>query len=99
MCLYDVVISYTNCDDFGSMPTPSPSYAGDPVLMALGDAIRHARKVQGMSQESLAAESGIERAYMSGIERGMQNLSLITLARVAKALGLSVADLVVDAHI
>lgn len=81
------------------MPTPSPSYAGDPVLMALGDAIRHARKVQGMSQESLAAESGIERAYMSGIERGMQNLSLITLARVAKALGLSVADLVVDAHI
>lgn len=81
------------------MPTPSPSYAGDPVLMALGGAIRHARKAQGMSQESLAAESGVERAYMSGIERGMQNLSLMTLARVAKALGLSVADLVVDAHI
>jgi len=81
------------------MPTPSPSHAGDPVLVAMGGAIRNARKVKGLSQESLAAESGIERAYMSGIERGMQNMSLMTLAKVAKALGISVADLVVEARI
>jgi transcriptional regulator with XRE-family HTH domain len=65
----------------------------------MGGAIRNARKVKGLSQESLAAESGIERAYMSGIERGMQNMSLMTLAKVAKALGISVADLVVEARI
>ncbi|RZL62862.1 MAG: XRE family transcriptional regulator [Variovorax sp.] len=81
------------------MPTPSPNHAGDPVLVALGAAIRKERKVRGMSQEVLAHDSGVERAYMSAIERGMQNLSVMALVRMAKALGLTLADLMAAAKI
>lgn len=81
------------------MPTPSPTHAGDPVLVALGAAIRKARKVRGMSQETLAHDSGVERAYMSAIERGMQNVSVMALVRVASALGLPLAALLASAGI
>lgn len=77
----------------GVMPTPSPTHAGDPALMALGAAIRSARKARGVSQEALADASVVERAYMSAIERGLQNVSLMTLMRVAKALDLTLAQL------
>ncbi|RSZ38215.1 XRE family transcriptional regulator [Variovorax sp. 553] len=81
------------------MPTPSPSYAGDPVLVALGAAIRRARKARGLSQEGLAEDSSVERAYMSSIERGLQNPSVMKLVQVANALGLPLADLIADAGI
>jgi len=81
------------------MPTPSPHYAGDPVLVALGEAIRRARQARGMSQEDLAENSSVERAYMGSIERGRQNPSVMKLAQVAKALGLPLAELIADAGI
>jgi len=40
-----------------------------PLLKAIGKHIRAARKTKGWSQEHLAAEAGIDRSYMSGIER------------------------------
>lgn len=79
------------------MPTPSPSLAGDPVLVALGAAIRRARKARGLSQEGLAQESSLERAYMSSIERGLQNPSVMKLVQVARVLGLPLSELIADA--
>lgn len=81
------------------MPTPSPTYAGDPVLVAMGAAIRRARIARGISQEGLATDSGVERAYMSSIERGLQNSSLMKLVQVANAMGMSLAELCLDAQI
>lgn len=75
------------------MSTPSPTHAGDPVLVALGTTIRAMRKERGLSQEALAEDSELERAYMSGIERGVQNLSLMALLRIARALNVSIAEL------
>ena len=92
-----MVLSYPYRDDLRGMPTPSPSHAGDPVLVALGAAIRKARKLRSMSQETLAYDSGVERAYMGSIERGMQNVSLMTLARIASALGSPLSALIADA--
>ncbi|WP_445288674.1 helix-turn-helix domain-containing protein [Variovorax atrisoli] len=79
------------------MPSPSPSLAGDPVLVALGAAIRRARKARGLSQESLAQESSLERAYMSSVERGLQNPSVYKLVQLARVLGLPLSELIADA--
>ena len=55
--------------------------------------IRSARRERGLSQESLAALANIDRSYMSSIERGLRNLSVLNIARIAEALDLPVQDL------
>lgn len=44
------------------------------------------RKEQGWSQERLALEVGIQRSYMSGIERGARNPTLAVVEKIASAL-------------
>jgi transcriptional regulator with XRE-family HTH domain len=51
---------------------------------------------QGLSQEALADAAGIARSYMSGIERGVRNFSVLHLLKISKALRVKVADLVVQ---
>lgn len=75
------------------MPTPSPKYALDPVLLALGQAIASARKAQGVSQEELAHRSEIDRSYMSAVERGTQNPGVMTVVKIASAIGMPVSAL------
>lgn len=79
------------------MPTPSPKYALDPALVSLGKAVRKVRLARGMAQEELALRGQIERSYMSSIERGMQNVGVMTLVRIAGVLEISVAELVAEA--
>ena len=64
-----------------------PRSAPHPFLNRLGARIRTLRLAKGLSQEALADAAGIDRSYMSGIERGVRNTSVLTLARVARALG------------
>jgi transcriptional regulator with XRE-family HTH domain len=49
-----------------------------------------------MSQEQLAAKAGLDRTYVSGVERGTRNPSLQTAERIARALGTTVAKLLGD---
>lgn len=72
---------------------PKPPH---PVLRALGARVRQVRHRRRWSQERLADESGIDRSYMSGIERGVRNVSVLNLTRIAKALGISVSLLFED---
>lgn len=81
------------------MPRASPSHARDPVLMAFGRAVREARGEVGMSQEELAHRAGIDRSYMSSIERGEQNIGLMSMHRVAEGLGVTLSDLVLIARL
>lgn len=46
-----------------------------------------------MSQESLALAADLDRSYLGGIERGEHNLSIVNIARLAKALNLTLSDL------
>ena len=46
-----------------------------------------------MSQESLAALAQLDRSYMSSVERGLRNISVLNLARIATALDVSVWQL------
>lgn len=74
------------------MPKKS-QHAGDPVLVALGRAIRLYRSQRGISQEVLAYDAGVDRAYLGGIERGEHNVALINLHKISACLGITVADL------
>lgn len=85
LVLYTVV-SYPATMQHYRMAKPSPSFAGDPALVALGEAIRGARKQVGLSQEVLAIDAGIDRSYMGGIERGEHNVTIMSLLRIATAL-------------
>ena len=57
------------------------------VVQLLGVNVRHHRKLKGMSQERLALDAGMERSYVSDLERGMRNPSVRALGRLADALG------------
>jgi transcriptional regulator with XRE-family HTH domain len=48
--------------------------------------MRRLRAVRGLSQEALAHESGINRTYLSGVERSERNVSIDNIARIAKGL-------------
>ena len=81
------------------MPKQSPHHSGSPVLVAVGAAIRRERARVGLSQEALAFEAEIDRSYMGGVERGEQNLSLMSLKRIADVLGVKPAVLFSDDQI
>jgi len=57
--------------------------------------IRERRKALGWSQEQLAFESGLHRTYISGIERGLRNVSIDNIELIASALETSAANLLV----
>ena len=68
------------------------------LLRTIGHAIRSRRRAHGLSQESLAALAQLDRSYMSSVERGLRNISVLNLARIAAALDVSVWELLgVDA--
>ena len=48
---------------------------------------------KGWSQEHLAAEAEIDRSYVSAIERGSRNISVLKLARIAHVLGVPISRL------
>jgi transcriptional regulator with XRE-family HTH domain len=58
-----------------------------------GFAVKMRREELGLTQEGLADKAGIHRTYLSDIERGSRNLSLINVERVAVALSLSLSEL------
>lgn len=62
-------------------------------LVPLGAVIRARREELGMSQEKLAERCGFDRTYISMLERGKRNPSLLNLLRLAKGLQTSVSKL------
>ena len=56
------------------------------VVQLLSENVRHYRKLKGMSQERLALDGGMERSYVSDLERSQRNPSVKALGRYAAAL-------------
>ncbi|MGC3959863.1 MAG: helix-turn-helix transcriptional regulator [Verrucomicrobiota bacterium] len=65
----------------------------DSVLLKLGSNLRKQREHLDISQEILAEKAGLDQTYISGIERGLRNPGIKNVARIAKALGLTTAEL------
>ncbi len=55
--------------------------------------VRRLRLAQGWSQESLAERAGIHRNYLGGIERNERNVGLDNIENLARALGVTVSEL------
>jgi transcriptional regulator with XRE-family HTH domain len=66
------------------------------LLGSFGTRVRNARTAEQVSQEEFAARCGLDRTYISGIERGVRNISLWNIYLIADALHLSVSDLTKD---
>jgi len=70
------------------------------LLRMLGTTLRHYRKQQGLSQQALATKAGLHYTYISEIELGQRNVSVLSLFRLATALHLPLSALLVplEAH-
>ncbi|MDZ7843045.1 MAG: helix-turn-helix transcriptional regulator [Gammaproteobacteria bacterium] len=56
------------------------------LLASFGVHLRHLRHMRNLSQEDLANIAGLDRTYVSSVERGKRNISLVNLVRLADAL-------------
>lgn len=65
------------------------------VVQLLGANVRRHRRLKGLSQERLALDAGMERSYVSDLERGTRNPSVRALGRLAEALGVEPSLLLV----
>ena len=63
------------------------------MLNTLGKRVRDLRIHRGWSQEELADRSSLHPTYVGGIERGLRNPSYLSLVKIAKALNLSLPEL------
>ena len=63
------------------------------IRRQLGLNVRRIRAEKGWSQEDLAFESGLHRTYISGIERGIRNPTIVILAKLAETLEVEPGEL------
>jgi transcriptional regulator with XRE-family HTH domain len=63
------------------------------VRNRVGLNLQNARRERGISQEELAHLAKVHQTYLSGVERGKRNPSILVLYRIAAALGLDIEDL------
>lgn len=65
------------------------------LQIAFGTALKSFRRRRGIKQEQLAARTGLHRTYISNVERGRCNLSLVSIAKLASALETTVSSLTI----
>ena len=63
------------------------------IRRTFGANVRRYRIAAGLSQEAVAVKMGVDRAYVSGMERGQQNVTLLTMWHLAEALDVKPAAL------
>lgn len=62
----------------------------------VGNNVRKFRKERGLSQEAFAFECGLHRTYISGVERGIRNPTVLVLEQIATALHVPASRLLED---
>ena len=63
------------------------------LIKVFGKRVKEERTGLGLSQEELGFQTGLDRTYISGIERGKRNLSLQNIGKIARALKVSTSEL------
>ena len=66
------------------------------IREVFGANLQYCREKAGLSQAALADRMGVDRAHISAMERGQQNVTIITLWHVAEALDVKPAELLDD---
>jgi len=67
------------------------------IKKQLGQKIKELRLKAGISQEKLATKAGLHRTYISDVERGERNVSLMNIRRIASVLNLKPSELFAEA--
>ena len=62
------------------------------IKILIGKRVKELRKTQGISQEELAALSELDRTYITSVERGKRNISIVNIEKLASALGITLKD-------
>jgi len=62
------------------------------IRTVFGRNLRRCRLAAGLSQEAVAERMGVDRAHVSSMERGQQNVTLLTIWQAAQALGRKPAE-------
>jgi transcriptional regulator with XRE-family HTH domain len=75
------------------VPRLATKPAKDRRLKAIGERVRKARNERGLSQEGFSDRVGLDRTYVSGIERGVRAFSVLVLLDIASALKVKPEDL------
>ena len=70
---------------------------GSGIIAVLAENVRRLRLAADLSQEDLALEAGLDRTYISQVEREKRNVTIEVLARLAAALGTTADQLLVPA--
>lgn len=73
-----------------------PKDSESPFLRKVGARVRSLRQQRGLSQERLAARSGVNRVYLSGIERGIRNFTVLRLTKLARVLRVTPGSILDD---
>lgn len=72
---------------------PNPACRRMSAAEVFGERVRELRIAQGFSQESFPEAADLHRTYIGSVERGERNVSLNNIVRLARALGVDVAEL------
>ncbi len=63
------------------------------IKAVVGRNVKQHREAKGLSQEQLAFEADLHRTYVSGVERGIRNPTVLIVAKLADALGVEPSEL------
>lgn len=63
------------------------------IKAVVGRNVKQHREAKGLSQEKLAFEADLHRTYVSGVERGIRNPTVLIVAKLANALGIEPSKL------
>jgi transcriptional regulator with XRE-family HTH domain len=66
------------------------------ILAKFGSRLRNLRHETGLSQEKFAAKCDLDRTYLGSVERGERNIAIRNIERIAKALRISISELMKD---
>lgn len=62
------------------------------IKIALGKRVKELRNKLGISQEELANLTGLDRTYITSVERGKRNISIVNIEKLSKALRVTLSD-------
>ncbi|MDH0049254.1 helix-turn-helix domain-containing protein [Comamonas terrigena] len=75
------------------LPSPFPTPKPVPLAVVIGRRVKECRHLAGKSQETVAFEAGIDRTYISAVERGAANPSVEALANICHVLNVTLSEL------
>ena len=82
--------------DSGLSQAAAPGPEKNPLLVALGERVRHLRARRGLTRKAVALAAGVSERHLANMELGTGNASILILDQIARALHCPLAELVGD---